>query len=79
MGARDIALADETNILEACILGYFSMVWPAHVVLRRPPLIHRRVGSLGFFGKNPTKELCRTGSGAGELSSNLASYINFFY
>ena len=37
MGARNISLADDPNTLAAYILGYFAMVWPAHVFLQLPP------------------------------------------
>ena len=33
LGACDIALADEPNIIAASMIGYFDMLWPTHVFL----------------------------------------------
>ena len=37
MGACYIDLADYPNIIVACMLGYFVMVWTPHVFLQSPP------------------------------------------
>ena len=71
MEAQNISLVNEPNILADSILGYFAMVWPAHVLLQHPLLIDQQGGSLGIVGANPSNELCITCSGSGEVLPSL--------
>ena len=76
LGACDIALAYEPNIIAASMIGYFDMLWPTHVFLWHPPLLDQRGGSLGTVGANLSNKLCPNSNDAGELSPILAIDIN---